>query len=271
MKNKIEHIYVKELFYSKNPKLARFIPGFIYNWLKKLICQDEINDFVDKYGDKFGLDFSDGIIEYLDLNFNVEGKENIPKDNKKYIFASNHPLGGPDGIILISMLGRYFDNIKFPVNDILTNLRNLNNIFIPINKHGVMSKEAAKNVDQAFQSDAQIITFPAGMVSRKYNGKVEDPEWQKSFINKAVKTQRDIVPIFVSGQNSKLFYRIFKFRTFFGIKVNFEMLLLPKETFGHKGKTFDITIGKPIPWQTFDKSKRANEWASYIKEIVYKL
>lgn len=271
MEERIKPIYIEKLFESKNPKLAKWIPSFVYSLLKKVICQDQINDFISKYGDHRGLDFSDGILEYLDISYKVEGEENLPSPDGRYIFVSNHALGGPDGIILISFLGRKYRTLKFPVNDLLMNLKNLNNIFLPVNKHGALAKEAAAEMDAAYASDAQIIMFPAGMVSRKNNGVIKDQEWQKSFITKAIKHQRDIVPIHFIGQNSNFFYNLARFRTKIGLKLNLEMMYLPKETFNKKGSSFTLRIGKPISWESLDKSKTPKEWAEYIKEIVYSI
>lgn len=179
MEDRVKPVYIEKLFESKNPKLARWIPGFVYSFLKRVICQDQINDFISKYGGRKGLDFSDGILEYLDISFQVEGAENLPDPDGRYIFASNHPLGGPDGIILISFLGQKYPNLKFPVNDLLMNLKNLNNIFLPVNKHGGLAKEAAAAIDEAYASDCQVIMFPAGMVSRKYYGVIQDPNGKR--------------------------------------------------------------------------------------------
>ena len=49
------------------------------------------------------------------------------------------------------------------------------------------------------------------------------------------------------------------------------MLYLADEMFKNRGKTFKVTIGKPIPWQTFDKSKKPAEWAQYVQDVVYSL
>lgn len=271
MEDKVKPVYIEELFKSKNPKLAKWIPRFVYSFLERIICQDQINDFISKYGDRKGLDFSDGILEYLNISFRVEGEENLPDPAGKYIFAANHALGGPDGIILISFLGQKYPHLKFPVNDLLMNLKNLNNIFLPVNKHGALAKEAAVKIDEAYASNCQMIMFPAGMVSRKSHGVIQDPEWQKSFVAKAIKYQRDIVPIRVVGRNSNFFYNLANFRTGIGLKINVEMMFLPKETFKKKGSKFTIRIGKPIPWQSLDKSKTHKEWAATIRDIVYSL
>ncbi len=269
--DRVKPIYIEKIFYSKNPRLARIIPGFIYSFLKRIIHQDDINDFINRYGDRKGLDFSDGILEYLNVSYQVKGIENLPPNNGRYIFVSNHPLGGPDGIILISFLGKYFPDLKFPVNDLLLNLKNLNNIFLAVNKHGAMAKDAVTAIENAYASPAQMIMFPAGMVSRKYKGVIKDPTWQKSFVSKAIQHQRDIVPIFIDGKNSNFFYNLANFRKKIHLNVNLEMFYLPDETFKKRNQSFTIHIGKPISWQRLDKSKKPTEWAEEIRQIVYGL
>lgn len=269
--DRIKPVYIEQLFKSKNPRLARLIPGFVYSFLKRVICQDEINEFINQYGDRKGLSFSDGMVEFLKVTYDVEGLDNLPAPQGRYIFAANHPLGGPDGVMLISFLGKRYPNLKFPVNDLLLKLKNLNNIFLPVNKHGAMAKEAVATIEKAYASDCQMIMFPAGMVSRKSKGVIKDLEWQKSFVSKAIQHQRDIVPVFISGKNSDFFYNLANFRKRIGLKANLEMLYLPDETFKKRGQHFTIRIGKPIPWQSLDKSKKPMEWASEIRDIVYSL
>jgi putative hemolysin len=171
----------------------------------------------------------------------------------------------------MKIIHEYFPNFKFLVNDILMNLVNINDLFIPINKHGKQGMEAAKKIDETFRSDAQVLTFPAGLVSRKIKGQIVDLPWQKSFIMKSIKFQRDIIPIHFSGGNSRFFYRLANIRKFLGIKANLEMLYLVDETFKHRNKNLVIRFGKPIPWQTFDKSRKPLEWAKWVKEQTYAL
>lgn len=269
--DRVKLVYIEQLFKSKNPRLAQMIPGFVYSFLKRTIHQDEINEFIHRYGNRKGLDFADGMVEFLNITYDVVGLENLPSSEGRYIFVSNHPLGGPDGVILISFLGKYFPDLKFPVNDLLLNLKNLNNIFLAVNKHGAMAKEAVAAIEHAYASACQMIMFPAGMVSRKQHGEIKDLEWQKSFVAKAVQHHRDIVPMFISGNNSNFFYNLANFRKRIGLKANLEMLYLPDETFKKKGQHFTIHIGKAIPWQSLDRSKKPIEWAQEIKDKVYKL
>ena len=266
-------IDVKEVLRSKLKGKADRIPAFIVNYLVRIIHQDEINEILCKYEDLQGVTFMQALIEdHFKVKLNVKHKENIPSDGKKYIFVSNHPLGGFDGICLSYLLGSHYgDNIKCFVNDLLLFIPNLRSIFIPINKHGAQSKEAAKKAEETYLSDNQILTFPAGICSRKNKGVICDPEWKKSFIQKAIEYKRDIVPIYFEGHNSNFFYRLANFRKLFNIKMNLEMLYLPDELFNQKNKTFNIIVGRPVSWQTFDSDRKPAKWAEWIKEEVYKL
>ena len=267
----ITQIDIKQVLRQKAPSVARKIPGFMVDYLIRTVHQDELNEILRRYHDKDGVAFMQELIGYFDLNLELVNEENIPAEGR-YIFASNHPLGGLDGICLSAIIGGRFDGkIRYLVNDLLLYLSNLRSIFVPINKHGAQGKKNAELIEKAYASDNQIITFPAGLCSRKQNGKIQDTEWKKSFIQKAVEYRRDIVPVFFEGRNSNFFYRLANMRKALGIKMNYEMIYLPDEMFKSKHKTFRIHFGKPIPWQTFDSSRKPAEWAEWVEEIVYNL
>lgn len=267
----ITQIDIQQVLRQKAPSAARKIPQFVINYLTRTIHQDELNDILRRYHDKNGVAFMQELIGYFDLHLVLENELNIPTEGR-YIFASNHPLGGLDGICLSAIIGKRFNgNIRYLVNDLLLYLTNLRSIFVPINKHGAQGKHNARLIEEAYASDNQIITFPAGLCSRKQHGKVEDIEWKKSFIQKAVEYQRDVVPVFFDGKNSNFFYRIARLRKALGIRMNYEMIYLPDEMFKSKHKTFHIYFGRPIPWQTFTDGRKPVEWAQEVKELVYNL
>ena len=267
----ITQIDIQQVLRQKAPSVARKIPGFMVDYLIRTVHQDELNEILRRYHDKDGVAFMQELIGYFDLNLELVNEENIPAEGR-YIFASNHPLGGLDGICLSAIIGGRFDGkIRYLVNDLLLYLSNLRSIFVPINKHGAQGKKNAELIEKAYASDNQIITFPAGLCSRKQNGKIQDTEWKKSFIQKAVEYRRDVVPVFFEGRNSNFFYRLANLRKALGIKMNYEMIYLPDEMFKSKHKTYSIHFGKPIPWQTFDSSRKPAEWAEWVKEIVYNL
>jgi 1-acyl-sn-glycerol-3-phosphate acyltransferase len=266
----MEKINIREIFKEKNPAVAKFIPGFIYRYIERVVHQKEINDALPVLGNKMGLDFANAVIEMFKVKISVKGEENIPKEGR-YIFVANHPLGGLDGLVFAKVVGEKHPNLQFLVNDILMNLKNLEPIFAPVNKHGKQSVQYVKRIEEIYKSDAQVLNFPAGMCSRKINGKITDLEWMKSFVTKAVQHKRDVVPVFVDGTNSKFFYNLSNIRTKLGVKANLEMFYLPDEMFKQKGKTITLTFGKPIPYSTFDKSCSPLEWAQKVKEHVYEI
>lgn len=274
MDSKVFTIDIDEIVRGKTGAKARFVPRFVLSWLKRIIHQDEVNEFILGEGDKQGMPWLDDCMEYLGTKLNVKGLENLPDDSdgRLFTFVSNHPLGGPDGVALGHLLGhRYGGRIKYLVNDLLMNLHGLAPFFVPINKTGKQSRDFPRLVEAAFGSPNHIIMFPAGLCSRRINGQIHDLPWQKTFITKSVETRRDIVPIRFNGRNSDFFYSIANVGKRLGLKFNIAMLYLVDELYKNRGKTFDVTIGKPIPYSTFDKSRKPQEWAAYVEDIVYKL
>jgi len=267
-------IDIDAILQSKMGNKARRVPRFIVNWLKHIVHQDEVNSFLWDAKDLQGTPWLQAGIDFLDNKIVVKGMENLPDDSdgKRYTFVSNHPLGGIDGIAIGSIIGkRYNDNVRYLVNDLLMNLPGLAPLCIPINKTGKQSRDFPAMVEAGFASGHHMVMFPAGLCSRKIKGEIHDLPWTKTFISKSVQTQRDVVPIHFSGQNSEKFYRIANICKALRLKFNFAMLFLADEMFKNRGKTFEVTIGKPIPWQTFDKSRKPKEWAQYVQDLVYKL
>ena len=267
-------IDIDAILQSKMGNKARRVPRFVVNWLKHIVHQDEVNSFLWDAKDLQGTPWLQAGIDFLDNKIVVKGMENLPDDSdgKRYTFVSNHPLGGIDGIAIGSIIGkRYNDNFRYLVNDLLMNLPGLAPLCIPINKTGKQSRDFPAMVEAGFASNHHMVMFPAGLCSRKIKGEIHDLPWTKTFISKSVQTQRDVVPIHFSGQNSEKFYRIANICKALRLKFNFAMLFLADEMFKNRGKTFEVTIGKPIPWQTFDKSRKPKEWAQYVQDIVYKL
>lgn len=267
-------IDIDEILRSKAGPKAKRIPRFIVAWLKRRLHQDQVNDFLRIIGDKEGVPWLKGCLDYLDTKVEVKGLENLPSDadGRRFTFVSNHPLGGQDGVALGYVLGTHYDGrIKYLVNDLLMFLPGLAPLCIPINKTGKQSRQFPAMVEAGFSGDDHILMFPAGLCSRRRHGVIRDLPWNKTFITKSVQHQRDVVPIYFSGRNSNKFYTIANICKMFGLKFNLAMLYLVDELFKNQHKTFEVHIGRPIPWQTFDRSRTATQWAAYVQDIVYQL
>lgn len=261
---------VEELILSKNPKLHRRMPRFILNYLKNTIHEQEINEFMVENEDKSGADFCDAVLSHFNISVEIIGQENIPKQGGA-IFVANHPLGGMDAISIVSALRGVRDDVKFIVNDLLLKINNLKGLFVGVNKHGKNAADSLKSVEELFASENAIFIFPAGLVSRKINGKIRDLEWKKTFVTRAKKYNKPVVPVFVDGKLSYFFYLLSTWRKRLGIKANIEMLFLSNETFKQKNKKITLIFGEPIPSTHFDDSKTDQEWADEVKQIVYKV
>ncbi|MBR7042940.1 MAG: glycerol acyltransferase [Prevotella sp.] len=274
-KNYRKTIDLDAVLQGKMGKKARWVPRPAVSWLKKTIHQDEVNDFLWESRGLTGTPWLKATMKYLDMTLEIEGAENLPSkdDGRLYTFVSNHPLGGIDGVALGSIIGEHYDdNFRYLVNDLLMNLPGLAPLCIPINKTGKQSRDFPAMVEAGFRSDHHMLMFPAGICSRKgSDGQIRDIEWKKTFVSKSVETHRDVVPIHFGGRNSEKFYRIANLGDRLKLKFTIATLWLVDEMYKNVGKTFRVTIGKPIPWQTFDKSKSPVQWAQWVKEQVYSL
>ena len=266
-------IDIEQILKDKMGAKAKLVPRLLVNWLKRIVHQDQVNAFLWDSRDKVGVDWLEECVRYLDMTLEIEGRENLPSpdDGRFYTFVSNHPLGGEDGVALGAIIGRHYDgHFRYLVNDLLMNLPGLAPVCIPINKTGNQSRNFPAMVETGFKSDYHMLMFPAGLCSRKNKGVISDIPWTKTFVSKSVEYKRDVVPIHFSGQNSNFFYRLANFSDRC-LPFNLAMLFLVDEMYKNVHKTFRITIGKPIPWQTFDKSRTPKDWAQYVREQVYRL
>lgn len=264
-------IDIRKLAEGKSRKLAKRIPGFVYRWLHNKLHLDEINPFLEESGDFNGVDFLNATVRFIGVDYLFHNEEYVPRDDKQRIYVSNHPLGGLDGVLLLKYLNENQGKTRGLVNDFLMALKPLREFFVPINKVGGQARGSIQKIDELYESKDNVLVFPAGLCSRKRNGKIADLEWQKHFIQKALQYKLDVVPIYFDGRNSNFFYNLARVRKFLHIKVNIEMLYLVDEMFKHRGKKFDVYFGKPISYETFDKTKSQKEWAAEVKSIVYGL
>lgn len=265
-------IDIENVLRSKMGRRARYVPHFLVRWLRRIIHEDEVNAFLWQHRYQEGTEWLEECVRYLDMKVTIEGAENLPdkNDGKRYIFVSNHPLGGQDGVCLGSIIGRHYDGkFHYLVNDLLMFLPGLRPVCVGINKTGRNGEKFADAVESAFRSGNHIVMFPAGLNSRLINGRIHDVLWKKTFVSKSVQYQRDVVPIYFSGHNSARFYRIARWQKRLGLKVNIAMIFLVDEMYRNRHNSFRVVIGKPIPWQTFDKSRTPRQWAVYVEDLVY--
>ncbi|MBN2681048.1 MAG: glycerol acyltransferase [Bacteroidales bacterium] len=246
------------------------MPGFIIHILAVIIKQKQLNYLISKFHDTPGKDFSGKVLEELNIKANYIGLENLP-DNPKCFFVANHPFGVADGLIFLNTIAVKYNTLKAIGNEAFMFVPQIKTIIAAVNVFGKNSKDYIMELEKVYNSNEPIVHFPAGLVSRIIDGKIQDSEWQKSFVTKAIKCERDVVPIYFHGKNSNTFYSIFRIRKFLGIKTVLELMLLPSELFKKKNKTITVVIGKPISYKKFDNSRTHSDWASWVKSELYYL
>lgn len=261
---------IKSWYYDHYPNTK--VPSWVLKLLGKIVCEKEINQlFADAPGKK-NMDFIDSCMKSMNVKCHVVGAENLPHDGSRLIFAGNHPQGGIEAICISHVLGHAYDGkLKIYANELLCILEPLKEMFLPVFKHGNQNKENVKLINDFYDSDYHLLTFPAGVTSFRHQGKIIDHPWRKNFIKTAVNHERTIVPIYFDARNSNLFYRLENFRKAIHFPLNFEVLMFAKEFFKQRGKTFTLYIGKPMDFDTFDKSRSYEEWTEFVREKVYDL
>ena len=267
-------IDLRKIFTAKVPKLMKHMPDWLFRKIQRLLHEDDINEILTKYADKDGLDFINAVVADFNLDVVLEGVDNLMASDR-ILVASNHPLGGLDGIALIGAVGNHRGETLTPVNDFLMFVKNLRPIFIPVSKVGNATANREENLrlfNETFAGDATLCYFPFGLCSRRTkDGKIMDLDWKKTFVTKSKAYQRDIVPVHIEGRNSNFFYNLAYWRKRLGIKVNIEMAFLVDEFFKQRNKQLTITFGKPIPYQTLDRRFSDAEWAEKLRRFSYQL
>ena len=266
----MDRIDVGQILESKAPRLKRYIPRAVINWLRGIIQEDFLNNAIGNFGDKPPMEFIRGAFGLLDIERSVEGFENIDPEGR-YIFASNHPFGGMDGMMLAEAIGSRLGDVRVVINDLLMYLEPLRPIWLPVNKHGRQNTAYARRMREAFEGPLPILTFPAGLCSRRTKGEVADLEWRKNFIKQAHSTNRQVVPVFVEGCLSNRFYNISNLRTKLGVKFNIEMILLVDEMVRQKGQTFTLRFGKPISTEELSAIGSVEDQVAFVRKKVYEM
>jgi putative hemolysin len=268
MDNKI--IDLEQVINNSQSGFLKRLPGFVIRLLIKIIRQEEVNIILNKYSKDTGEQFLPKMLAELNLKLNIKGIENLP-DNGKCFFVANHPFGIADGLALTYIVSTKYGRIKAIGNDVFMLIPQLRPLIAAVNVFGKNYREYITELEKVYGSEFPVTHFPAGLVSRIRSGRIKDHDWHKSFISRAVKHERDIVPVLFPGRNSCIFYFIYLFRKTFRIKTNLELALLPREFFKKRGKTIDVIIGKPISFNTFDDTKTSWEWAQWTRDQLYKL
>ncbi|MBM3451588.1 MAG: glycerol acyltransferase [Bacteroidetes bacterium] len=261
-------IDIRYLIKSKNPKLLKWLPGFVVRYFERILHQNEINKFISDHKDDYDIDFCKSVMAYFNINIEIDGAEKIPS-NERIVVVMNHPLGGMDAMAFITGFAHIRQDYKFIVNDLLLHVKNLRGLFLGVNKFGKNDGSTRNKIDNLFESNDSVCIFPAGKVSRRIKGQIKDLEWKKTFVTLSRKYKRKIVPIYIDGELSNFFYRLYELRQRIGVKTNLEMMYLADEMFKQKNKTIRFTVRDNIDLESFYSDESDREVSVRIRNILY--
>jgi putative hemolysin len=270
MNDQAKVIDIEKVIRNSESKFVKSLPLFVIRFIKRVVHQDEMNDCIYQNRNKTGVPFVNDVLKFWNVKVIIKGGENVPAAGR-FVFVANHPVGAMDALSFLSTIYSFFPDVISPSNQLLTYIPNLKPLMIGVNVFGTNTKDTVGKLNELFESDSQIMIFPAGTVSRRSRGVISDITWQKTFVTKAVQFKRDIIPVHISGRNSNLFYFVANMRKLLKIKMAVEIILLPRDMMRQRNSNVTLTIGKTIPFRSLSKEFSHNEWAQKIKSVVYNI
>lgn len=268
----MEKIDIKKIIISKLPtfetKFPNFIKKILIAFLERILLIKKINQFIEKHNEKQGLDFIDEFFDSFDISYLISqrDRDKIPSEGRVIVVA-NHPFGGLDGMILLKLLLSIRNDVKVIVNDVLLNITNLKEHFLPFDLFSTNKfRENYQAITKSLNEESALIIFPAGEVSRLKLSGIKDSKWKKGVIHFVDKFQAPVLPIFIKGRNSLLFYFVSL------ISKKLSMFLLPYELMNKEKKNIEIKIGNLISPKAFStKYYNPEHLSKSLRKHLYKI
>lgn len=252
-----------------NPTLAKLIPRFMYRKFEKLLHLEEVNSFFEEHYDDDPQTFLDSVVSYLDLKIALEGRgiEALEAlEGERVVFASNHPFGGPEAMVLFSIVHRLFPDAKLVAQSFLKFIK-------PVETACVFNKRDVKTLMEAVNNRSSLLFYPAGYCSRVLsNGEIFDYDWKPSFVRIARRQRMPIVVVYTDGELSKKVHWWTRLRKFLRIKLSIETIFLVDEMYKLRGKTLRMVVGSTITPEMIESTKMSDNLLSdKLRQYCYEL
>lgn len=259
--------------FKKAAKLNTVGGDSLSKLLMYVLRVNAINKVYSKVADKKGLEFIDGVIEELDVKFEIspDDLKRIPKTGS-FITVSNHPFGGIDGILLIRAIGEARPDYKVLANFILSKIKPIEEFFFPVNpfekRKGEKSSLSGLKLSLNHLKEGGCLgVFPAGEVSTYQSGllNIADRKWQPSVVKLIKNAKVPVVPVYFEGTNSKLFHMLGL------IHPMLRTIKLPSELLNKRHKVIRIRIGNPICVDEQEEFSDLSQYARFLRAKTYAL
>ncbi|HRQ06154.1 MAG TPA: lysophospholipid acyltransferase family protein, partial [Nitrosomonas halophila] len=237
----------KDYFQRVDQRIDKPLRKVASSVLKVLFHQNEINAFIETHRHLEGLEFNDAVLEHFNFTFQVSNKDraHIP-DQGRVLIVANHPLGSLDGLALLKLVSEIRTDVKIVATSLLSCIEPLQGLFLSIDNlsKSATHRNSMHQIVEALEAEQAVILFPTGEVSRICPMGIRDGKWKTGFLSLAKKAQAPIVPVYIGGKNSMLFYGLSSIYKPLGT------MMLVNEMFNQKGSEISFRIGKPIPWNS---------------------
>jgi putative hemolysin len=220
-----------------------------------------------------GDSFFDSAMRLLRINVTHDDNLALTPKSGPVVFISNHPYGVLDGITLTWLALKVRPDTKVLANDVLCQAPEAAAHLLPVafaptreaRETNVNSRRAAQ--DWLKQGGAVGI-FPGGGVStseQAHRGQAVDLAWAPFTAKMIRMSKATVVPVFFTGQNSRLFQLASH------LSLTLRLSLVFRETARRIGTDLAVRVGKPIPFSEIEHLTDRDEMIKELRKRTYAL
>ncbi len=230
---------------------------------------NKINRLYSEASGKEGIDFARAVLDQLGIVAETDaGRLGFIPEKGPFVLVSNHPHGALDGFLLMVLVARIQQDVKFLGNFLLTKIDTLNEFFLPVDPFDAKNGRNISGVRRAVEhlkAGRPLVVFPAGEVStyRKGFSKIEDKPWSRSVSKLILRAGVPVIPAYIEGCNSLIFHLLGK------IHPMLRTVRLPLELTNKKGRSVAVAFGSAVPAKLLKEIGSAESVSDFLRANVY--
>ena len=201
--------------------------------------------------------------KFLDMDLQVTGAENIPRDGA-FFLTPNHPTGMSDAMAACAVLDPIRpDHMLFGNRDAFKVAPRLREYIIPVQwvrgggrREVSGSRETLVAALKAIKENKGVVLFPSGRISYRHKGGLKEQPWLPTAVNFQRRFKAPIIPVHITSKNSWLYY------LFWRISAELRDMTVFHELLNKRGKPVKMVIGEPLmPDDIPDEDELRATWA----------
>jgi putative hemolysin len=174
----------------------------------------------------------------------------VPREGGLLVVA-NHPFGIADGLIIGHLIATVRPDVKLMVHSLLCQPPEAKDVLLPVDfgtgaEARRISAETRRLAVDWLDQGHVVVIFPAGGVAtakRPFSRKAADAAWHPFVSRLAMRPGVRVLPVFVHGQNSRLFQMVSHW------SYPLRVALIFRETTRRMGRAVRLAVGEPMALQ----------------------